>query len=286
MDLSALAGATTTATSLSNLILVSPQKTVGYQPQNKPSWARDTAVPPPALVFNYEGENTAALQSDITDHFIENNTVIQDQIALRPVIITTHGFIGELNDIAPSALQPLKTLAAKLVTIGAYTPQLSATALLAYNEAQFLYTVAAGAVNSAVSTWATINGQGGQNVINGSGITKQTNQTKQQIYFQQFYGYWSNRTLFTVQTPWAVFQDMAIQNLRAVQDADTLVITDFEITFKQMRFAATQVVASQLYSPADSQGRATTQGAGEVDRGTSTPKEAPISFSSAVGGAR
>lgn len=280
LNLSSLTPATTAATALSNLILVSPQKTVGYQPQNAPSWKKDTTQQPPALLFNYEGEQTVTLSSDITDHYIENNTAIQDQIALRPEIITTQGFVGELNDIAPAALQPIKSLAEKLTTVGAYVPSLSATALLAYANAFQLYQVASNTLNAAVSTWSTINGGGGQSVINGGGIVSQPNQTKQQIYFQQFYGYWKNRTLFTIQTPWAIFQDMAIQSLRAVQDAETRVITDFEVTFKLMRFASTLTATNPLYNNNNFQGRAFNQGADVVDLGTSTLEVSSVSFGS------
>lgn len=281
MDLSGISNFTTAATALSNLILVSPQKTVGYQPQNAPSWKKETSVPPPAILFNYEGEQSVALSSDITDHYIENNTAIQDQIALRPEIITTNGFIGELNDVAPAALKPIQELAQKLVTIGAYTPQLSATAQLAYNEAFFAYQIGANLVNSAVSSWSSITGSGGQSVINGSGINPQPNQTKQQIYFQQFYGYWKNRTLFTIQTPWAIFQDMAIQSLRAVQDAETRVITDFEVTFKLMRFATTLSTPNTLNSN-NFQGRGKYQSSSVVDLGTSALEPSSTSFLSAV----
>lgn len=266
------------ATALSNLILVSPQKTVGYQPQNAPSWKKDTTQQPPALLFNYEGENTVELNSDITDHYIENNTAIQDQIALRPEILTTNGFIGELNDIAPAALQPIKAIAEKLVTVSAYVPSVSVTAALAYANAFQLYQVGANLVNNGISTWSTINGSGGQSVINGAGISAFPNQTKQQIYFQQFYGYWKKRTLFTIQTPWAIFQDMSILRLRAVQDETTRVITNFEVTFKLMRFATTQTVSGELYNNNNFQGRAYNQGAKEVDLGTSTLSESLNTF--------
>lgn len=280
MDLSALTPITTSATALSNLVLVSPQKTVGYQPQNGPSYKRDTSVPPKALVFNYEGEQSVTLTSDITDHYIENNSAIQDQIALKPITITTNGFVGELNDISPAALQPLKFLADKLTPISAYAPVVSTTALLAYNNAKLLYDSAASLANSAISAWSSINGQGGESVINGGGLTSQPNQTQQQIYFQQFYGYQQSRTLFTVQTPWAVFQDMAIQSLRSVQDAETRMITDFEVTFKMMRFASTLSRTNPLYDNNNFQGRASTQGSGTVDLGTSTLEKDQRSFSS------
>ena len=268
-NLSALSTATTAATALSNLILVSPQKTIGYQPQNPPNanGLPSTAAQPPAILFHYEGEQTVSLESDITDHYIEDNTAIQDQIALRPETITTHGFIGELNDVAPAALAAIQALADKLTVISAYVPVLSTTALIAYAEAFQLYQVGANALNSGVSAWNTLNGVGGESVINGQGITLQANQTKQQVAFQQFYGYWRNRTLFTVQTPWAVFQNMAIKSLRAIQDAETRMITDFEVTFKIIRMAQS-ITTAPITSV---QGRLGSQSAGVTDLGTSTP---------------
>jgi hypothetical protein len=261
MGLSGISAATTGLTSLGGLIVVSPQDVIGYQPQNFPSFKKDLTAPPPALLFNYEGEQTVALSSDITDHFIENNTAIQDQISLKPEIITTSGFIGELNNVAPRGLQTLKFAADKLTALSPYTPQLSATALLAYNDAVLGYSVAKNLLKATIAASSSLvglggsSGLGGQGVINGSsnvsvgadgsvdGIgANRLTQTNQQIYFQQFYGYWKNRTLFTVQTPWAVFQDMAIQSLRAIQDAETRMISDFEITFKLLRFATTNTV--------------------------------------------
>src|SRR5271170_7629799 len=123
MSTASLSTATTGITALSNLIVVSPQSTTGYQPQNPPSASGviSTAQQPPAILFHYEGEQTVALESDITDHYIEDNTAIQDQIALKPVMITTHGFIGELNDVPPSFLSLLQSASQKLTTISAYT---------------------------------------------------------------------------------------------------------------------------------------------------------------------
>ena len=267
-NLSAISAVTTAATALSNLILVSPQTTVGYQPQNAIGSNGASTQLPPSLIFNYEGEQTASLESDITDHYIEDNTALQDQIALRPETITTHGFIGELNDIAPPGLSAVQTVANKLTIINAYTPVLSATALLAYNEAFQAYQIGANAVNSAISSWSSLTGSkgSGQSVIGSSGLISQSGQNKQQIAFQQFYGYWRNRTLFTVQTPWAVFANMAIKSLRAIQDAETNVITDFEISFKMIRIAATSILPGF-----STQGRLTSQVASLVNNGTSTP---------------
>lgn len=278
-NIAALSTLTTQATSLSNLILVSPQKTIGYQPQNPPKsdGTPSTNPPPPALLFHYEGENTVTTESDITDHFVEDNTTIQDQIALRPPMVTTHGFIGELNDVAPRLLEPLKIAADKLTALGPYAPSLSITALRVYNNAVQLYAVAQNARNSAVAAWSSVTGTGGQNVIGSNGISIRPNQNKQQLAYQQFYGYQQSRTLFTVQTPWAVFTDMAIKTLRAIQDPETNVITDFEITFKAMRFASTLVIA-----PPAVQGRLESQSSTLTDNGPQTPTPASVTLSDSI----
>jgi hypothetical protein len=277
IGLSALSPITTTATALSNLVLVNPQQTVGYQPMNPPNpdGTPSTAALPPSFLFNYEGEQSAQLQSDITDHYIEDNTALQDQIALKPVIITTQGFIGELNDIAPPGLSTVKQLAQKLTVVSAYTPALSASALIAYNTAFQLYQTAQNAVNSAVSAWSSINGTGGESVISGNinfPIASAPNQNKQQVAFQQLFGYWQSRTLFTVQTPWAIFQNMAILSMRPVQDADQPVITTFEMSFKQMRFAQTVTTGGTIGS--NQQGRFAQMAQGTTGLGAITPTPA------------
>ncbi len=271
INLSALAPATTAATALSNLVLVSPQSTTGYQPQNPSNndGTPSTAQQPPSFLFNYEGEQTVVIESDITDHYVEDNTAVQDQIALKPEMVTTHGFVGELNDVPPFALQLLKTAAEKLTTISAYVPQLSITANIAYSEAFLLYQVASNAANAAVAAWSSISGTGGESVIGSGGLQASSNQTKQQTAFQLFYGYWRSRTLFTVQTPWAVFQNMAIKSLRAIQETDSRVITDFEVSFKMIRNAATFTLGAS--SSISFGGQLKAQAAPLTDLGTSSP---------------
>ncbi len=271
VNLSALSANTTAATALSNLVLVSPQAVVGYRPQNPPNkdGTENTEQQPPAFLFHYEGEQTVTIESDITDHYIEDNTAIQDQIALKPEIITTHGFIGELNDVTPFGLQTLKLAANKLTAIGAYTPGLTLTALIAYSEAFLLYQVAANAASAAIAAWTSVTGTGGDSVIGNNGIKVSNNQNRQQTAFQQFYGYWRKRTLFTVQTPWAIFQNMAINSLRAIQDAETRVITDFEIKFKMIRTA----VVKNSITATSVDGQLKSQAAPLDNSGTSAPVE-------------
>lgn len=273
MDLTALSTATTTATALSNLILVSPQKNIGYLPTQRGNQSLNVET----LLFNYEGEQRVNLKSDVTDHFIEDNTAINDQVALRPEVIRAVGYVGELNDVTPAVLQALRLAAEKLTIVNAYLPNISATALIAYNTAAQVYQLAEIASQNAVASWNSINnartrGTAGQlNEIGSTGIVKDNgNQTKQQKMFQQFYGYWRSKTLFKVQTPWAIFENCIIEDLVAIQDEQTNVITDFEVMFKMLRFAKTQDVSSEFNS-SNAQGRTINQSAQVVDLGTQSP---------------
>lgn len=248
-SLSALQAGTTSALSLGNLVLVTPSQTLGYQPLNPPGndGKPSAKAPPPTLLFNYEGEQSIQLESDITNHFVEDNTSIQDQIALRPITFTTEGYIGELNDVVPELLKPLKFVADKLSSINTYVPQISASAQTAYNAAFFQYQSAENIRNAAVSAWSSlITGGGGTNTIGNDGLggafdsgtgSIANNQNKQQVAFQQFFGYWDSRTLFNIQTPWAVLTNMAIKSLSAVQDAETRMISTFKVTFTKIRTA-------------------------------------------------
>lgn len=249
INLTALSKITTTATALSNLILVNPQEDAGIQPQILTSESR----PPPKFLFNYYGEQTVALESDITDHYVEDNTALQDQISLKPVLITGHGFIGELNDIVPDFLKFAKTIRDKLTVISAYTPGVSVTALNAYNTAVRLYATQQLAQQAAVSAWNFVaGGDGVTSPINGQDITNPAlaSQNKQQRAFQMFYGYYRQRRLFTVQTPWAIFQNCAIKSLRAIQSEETNMISEFEIVFKPIQFAKTISVGVNVFGQA------------------------------------
>lgn len=254
----ALSNFTSNAIAASNLILVNPQEDVGYSPTGTDPGFLTSIInfllnTPPAFFFNYEGENAIQLKSDITDHFIETNYAIQNHIALRPETITVTGYVGELNDIVPSFLKPLKFVAEKLTIVSAYKPQQSVAALIAYNRALQAYQVARLATNSAVSALNSLPVVG--KVFGGV-------QTKQQKAFTQFYGYWAKRTLFKVQTPWAVFDSMAIESLRAIQNAETRMISEFEITFKKVRVASVKLLLTKI-----AQGRANGQGSDEIDKG-------------------
>lgn len=64
-------------------------------------------------------------------------------------------------------------------------------------------------------------------------------QTRQSSAFLYFYALWRGRQLFSVETPWGIWTNMAIQSIRAQQRAESRSVTDFTITFKKVRIAQT-----------------------------------------------
>jgi hypothetical protein len=274
INLANISNAQNTALGLSNLILVTPQD-LGFQPQN-PREADGTpskSEPPPALLFHFEGEQSLTIEADVTDHYVEDNTAVQDHIALKPEIVNTQGFIGELNNVPPKGLGIVKEIADRLTTVTAFAPKLSATAQNIYNQASTAYSLAKTVAKSAVSAWNTLSGNQESNVsiIGEDGLVIGENQNKQQVAFQQFYGYMQSRTLFTVQTPWCVIQDMALVRLHPIQDADSKLMTTFEVSFKRIRTAKTQIANRFGIRALD--GRAAQQASSLLDLGTSTPLE-------------
>lgn len=264
IDLNALNTATTTAAGI-GAILASAKNTVGITPMNADpqvsalSLAQSTTsiFNPQSFLFHYNGEESVVLESDITDHYVESNKAIQDHIAKKPITYSVTGYIGELNDVLPSVLAPLKLAAETLILLAPYTPELTITAIEAYNTAFQAYQIARNAINVGIAAYGLISGRGTQN--------------KQQSAFTQLEAYYNNNTLFKVQTPWRIYQNMAIKSMKAVQSAETNTISDFEITFKQMQFAATYQQAAALLAS----GRAGEASASVTDLGVNTLNPGP-----------
>jgi len=278
IDLTALP---TDINSISNIVMVNPSQSVGIKPQLITDTNKATAsLPKPTLsgigkglksavtpgqndpnqsfFFHITAEESVNLASDVTDHYVEDNTSIQDHVALRPETITLTGYIGELNDVTPPGLGLLRAAADKLSSLGPFVPALSYAAIVAYNNAAQIYATAITAKNAVSSVF---------DGIGASSITGGKAQTKQAEAFTKFYTYWTKRQTFQVQTPWAVFPDMIITNLKITQGEDTRMISDFEITFKRLRYAKT-ITSKKVKQASD---RAAAGAAEEVNHGEQTP---------------
>lgn len=232
INTSALADINSKTNSLANLILVRPKENTGIQPQQvylPPGVpAPNPVTQPQGFLFHFNGEETLVLESDVTDHYAEDNTALQDQISLKPEIFTVHGYVGEFTDADPTIPQFIKTALSKLSLLSPFLPEISKTAQTVYNTAAQTYA-------TALLAGQALGALGLGSVFGLGGLV----QTEQQRVFTVFYNYWQNRQLFTVQTPWARLDNMVIKHMRCVQDANSELVSSFEITFKRMRFANT-----------------------------------------------
>jgi hypothetical protein len=220
-------------------------QTLQYQaivrPNNPPSGVA-------GFIFDVVGDEEMEITSDITDHFVEDNTAIQDQISLKPEKYTVKGIVAELV-----ATQPLQQAQAPTVNplplFAGFLPVFT----LASTELQLATAAAATATEKSVADTQSLYGY-----FNGSiGSQSQTRQSKAFAYFYQL---WKGRQLFSVETPWGVMNDMAIESLTPSQGADSKTRTDFSITFKKLRFAQTITVnVGQLAGRAAQQRASTTQ---------------------------
>lgn len=297
--------------------------------------------PPPGIagfLFDIPEDEWVELASVITDHYVENNTAVQDNIALEPERVTVRGLVAELVMSAPppqeaapvtnplpdnvpmtppltagstssilssAGIGQLAKTIAKSAALGvlarkapgitsavkAFGPQIvagaqgrvttaltsavrylqlptSLTALLtpmislpadvqsAVGVIQRVLPKTAGAVLGAIKTPLT---PASQQLLGGASAqanatTGQNNslsqvyqakqptppkQTRQSSAFLYFYALWQGRQLFSVETPWGIWTNMAIQSLRAEQRGESRTVTGFTVVFKKIRIADT-----------------------------------------------
>lgn len=210
--------------------------------------------PPPGIagfLLDVVDDDGSELESDITDNYTEANTAIQDHIALRPEVVTVTGSVAELV---------FATLTSKSQTVPPnplpLVPGLSPTLAPAAAETQAATVASAANAQAAASSSQSLYG------YYQSRSPQQPNQTKQSLIYGYLYQLWLGRQLFSVETPWGFFTNMAILSLSAKQSAPSRSVTDFSITFKKIRVAQSIVIqVGQLA------GRAVFQQAGITQNG-------------------
>lgn len=187
-----------------------------------------------SFVFDYAGEVTSELKSDITDHYTEDNTAIQDHIALNPIRVTMRGLIGEL--VAGPAQGGLNGLLGgiqdKLTTIPAYiggkTPQIVSKASKAITQVQKVTTQ----ISSAVSK--------GKSLLDFMEFGALTS-VNQALAYKRLEAMWATRSFFSIRTPYRDYKNMVIESMKATQTEDTKYISEFTVTLKQIRQATVTI---------------------------------------------
>ena len=225
--------------------------------------------PPPGIagfLFDIDEENEINLTSEITDHFIEDNTSIQDQIGIKPEQYTVRGLVAELVAVKPtpdSVAKLLNALPAQEQTAPQLTPGASQTASARISSTN----AAIEAVTSNPSLYAYFSNTSAQ----------PPNATRQSKAFLYFYEMWKGRQFCTVETPWGIFDNMQIQSLRVMQGDATKYQSSFTVTFKKIRIAESISTTAGVLA-----GRAVAQMAQVTQNGTVSKTPVPSGPPSAL----
>lgn len=187
------------------------------------------------FIFDYLGEVNVSMDADITDHYAENNTAVQDHVAIRPIEVTMKGFVSEL--VLPKAQGVVGALAAAqsaLTQVPAYlqkyTPGVTQTLQKAVTQVQ-------NTVNTINQTLAKA-----QNIISlfpGAPPTA----TKQAKAYSQLFTAMQQKLPMTIDTPYRVLNNMIIKRLTFVQPEETQSWSDITVTLKQISFVEVATVA-------------------------------------------
>lgn len=189
------------------------------------------------LVFDIEGTTISNLTADITDHYAEDNTFLQDHMAIKPKRVTLRNYMGEVVYYGNGNSSPglLSTVIQKLTTISSYLPTLSAgfsqasgiVSSISNGSFSFSSLTQPSFLEGASSLYAAA-----QNLLN--------NPTRQANAYSYFQALMNQKILTSIQTPYEFIANVMVDSLQAIQDEETKYMSSFQVTFKQMRFAPTK----------------------------------------------
>lgn len=189
--------------------------------------------------FHVPQSEQIKMESDITDHFMDNNSVLQDHIARKPVTITLNGLQGDFFYSVNRIEDTLALVTPTLSLVKQFLPKLrNATKQLYTKKTTAKYTY--NEKTEKIKTQISANKQE-FNAIDMFKIFQELYKLKsaQTRAFFFFEAMWKSKALFSVETSWKRYDNMCIQNLTPIRDKNAD-ITEFNITFKQISRAQTK----------------------------------------------
>lgn len=186
-----------------------------------------------SVYFDVIEEHSISLQSQITDNWMENNSVVSDHIANQPITVTLRGLSGEvvyipstsegwLNDLNNKIPLSVAQTFNKLSPVAALIPPVSNLTQIAKNALTY--------VESSFKRYKKII----DNFKN-----PQLKQTRLRKIYQELSEIREGKLPLLVQTPYVALDNMYIQSL-VLRQGNQNFITDIELTLKQVYFSETQ----------------------------------------------
>lgn len=174
------------------------------------------------FLFDITGKEEVVRECDITDHYVEENFAVQDNISFRPTMVNLKGYMGEVKQIYSGSGINLLTNIESLGSLGGLAPNFAQQSAQIYSKVAGI----AGKISNIASQASNLFGMFGL-----SGPKKSAAQDAYEFFVLAM----AFRVLCTVQTPFAKHTNMAIVRVSSVQGEDSKTITDFTVTFKEIR---------------------------------------------------
>lgn len=164
-----------------------------------------------------------------TDYYLENNTVINNHIAINPLKINVQGIISEIA-FYPKSLPNIFNIDPNILKIlNIFLPSFTRQATQFYENIEKYN-------NLEKRFKETTNNL--KNLFNGI-FKNDTSKSKQEKAFIFFKNAGNARLLFVIITPFGIYPNMHIEDIRASQ-TNTKTISEFNLSFKQFNYTYTE----------------------------------------------
>lgn len=195
------------------------------------------------FVFDVPDTESVVLTSEITDHYTESNSFLNDHVVQRPIEVTLSGFIGRLVFRRPDGLLGgLQFINNRLEAVDAYLGELTPGGVQVAQEAITFVETNVTRINQAIDRT--------QNLVNafaGDGVEDDPIV----LAYNNLEALWRSSQIMTVQTPVKYFDDLAITRIAFTQNNESEDIIDIQVSLKQVRFAETEIIqfSDNLFPP-------------------------------------
>lgn len=196
--------------------------------------------------FNVPESELVKFENDITDHYVDTGTAIQDHIVQKPVVLTLSGLVGDYFYSIHKISDMVSLVIPTLTLVKEYLPQVANTLGIRFGKEN-------------APTLKQVQLPGGPQAPQQAGVVKNSfNALDLYLLFQNLYKFksaqtraflyfeclWKARALFSIETTWKRYDNMVVQSIQARRDKNAD-ITEFTITCKQITFANTLTASAE-----------------------------------------
>lgn len=188
------------------------------------------------------------LSADITDQYVEDNTAIQDNMAIKPLQFTLKGFVAEkfynrkaeaeklgLTNKIANTFSKLSPVASLSPTLSSYMQ--SAVATSTFIEANVNKIVKS--VGTVANAYKALKGKSPKDMLDIINNLKDKTGIENQYYaVQRFESLLNSRTPVTVANAMGIFENLYITSVSVAQ-GDSPMVSEIIVTLKQLRFTST-----------------------------------------------